>query len=83
MDLYTKGRRKTLCRLPKPEPKAEYQCRALLLAMGAGEADGDRRGWWRQTRLAGAGEANGGGKPPASCPSPPASQTKEATGPNP
>jgi len=36
-----------------------------------------------QTRLVGAGEANGGGKPPASCPSPPASQTMEATGPNP
>jgi hypothetical protein len=31
----------------------------------------------------GADEANGGGKPPASCPSPPASKTKEATGPNP
>jgi hypothetical protein len=63
IDLYTKERRKTPCRLPKPEPKAEYQCRALL-NMGAGEADG-------------------GGKPPASCPNPPASKTKEATGPNP
>jgi hypothetical protein len=31
----------------------------------------------------GAGEANGGRKPPASCPSPPAPNTREATGPNP
>ena len=31
----------------------------------------------------GAGEANGARKPPASCPSPPAPQTKEATGPYP
>jgi len=31
----------------------------------------------------GAGEADGGGQPPASCPSPPASKTKEATRPNP
>jgi len=28
--------------------------------MGAGEADGGRRGWWGQVRLVGAGEANGG-----------------------
>jgi len=62
--IHERERRKTPCRLPKPEPKAEYQCRALLLSMGAGEADG-------------------GGQPPASCPSPPASKTKEATGPNP
>jgi len=46
MDLYTKERRKTACRLPKPEPKAEYRCRALLLGIGAGEADGGRRGQW-------------------------------------
>jgi len=38
---------------------------------------------WGQARLVGAGEADGGGQPPASCPSPPASKTKEATGPNP
>jgi len=50
--------------------------------MGAGEVGGGRRGWWGQMRPVGAGEANGGGKPPASCPSPPASKTKEATGPN-
>jgi len=62
--IYKRERRKTQCRLPKPEPNAEYQCRALLLAMGAGEA-------------------NGGRKPPASCPSPPAPNTREATGPNP
>jgi hypothetical protein len=31
----------------------------------------------------GAGEAKGGRKPPASCPSPPAPNTREATGPNP
>jgi len=53
-------RRKTQCRLPKPEPNAEYQCRTLLLAMGAGEADGGKRGWWGQARLVGAGEAGGG-----------------------
>ena len=61
MDLYMKEREgKTQCRLPKPEPNAEYQCRALLLAMGADEADGGRRDWWGQARLVGAGEANGG-----------------------
>jgi len=54
-----------------------------LLSMGAGEADGGRRGWWAQTRLVGAGEVNGGRKPLASCPSPPALNTKKATGPNP
>ena len=51
--------------------------------MGASEADGGRRGRWGQTRLVGAGKADGGGKPPASYPCPPASDTKEATGPNP
>jgi hypothetical protein len=61
--IYKRERRKTACRLPKPERKAEYKCRALLTM--------------------GAGEAGGGGQPPASCPSPPASKTKEATGPNP
>jgi hypothetical protein len=44
--IYKKERRKTPCRLPKPEPKAEYQCRALLLSMGVGEAGGGRRGRW-------------------------------------
>jgi len=81
--IYERERRKTQCRLPKPEPNAEYQCRALLLAMGAGEADGGKRGWWWQARLVGAGEAYGGRKPPATCPSAPAPNTREATGPNP
>jgi hypothetical protein len=55
----------------------------------AGEADGGKRGWWGQARPVGAGEAggagevNGGRKPPAFCPSPPAPNTREATGPNP
>jgi len=52
--IYERERRKTPCRLPKPEPKAEYQCRALLLSMGAGEADGGRRGRWGQARPMGA-----------------------------
>jgi len=38
----------------KAEPNTEYQCRALLLAMGAGETDGGRRGWWGQARPMGA-----------------------------
>jgi len=60
---------------PKPNISAEATV-GLLLSMGAGKADGG------QTRLVGVGEDNGCGKPPASCPSPPASTTKEATGPN-
>jgi len=63
-------------RLPVPEL-------GLLLSMGAGEAGGGRRDWWEQARLVGVGKANGGRKPPASCPSPPAPNTREATGPNP
>jgi len=43
---------------------------------------GGRRGRWGQARLVGAGEANGGRKPPASCPSLRSNATK-ATGPNP
>jgi hypothetical protein len=74
-------------RVPVPSPPpyhGERQGRwGQARQMGAGEADGGRRGWWGQTRLVGAGEADGSGKPPASCPSPPASETKEATGPNP
>jgi len=72
----------------KPSIASGDQCRAslqglaLLLSMGAGEADGGRRGWWGQARLVGAGEANGGRKPPASCPSLRPNATK-ATGPNP
>ena len=60
MDLYMKERRKTQCRLPKPEPNAEYQCRAVLLAMGAGEADRGKRGRQGQARPMGASEAGGG-----------------------
>ena len=44
--IYERERRKTQCRLPKPELNTEYQCRALLLAMGAREAGGGRRGQW-------------------------------------
>jgi len=44
--IYERERKKTPCRLPMPEPKAKYQYRALLLAMGAGEAGGGRRGRW-------------------------------------
>jgi len=62
------------CRVPVPSPPPHH---------GAGEADEGRQGRWGQARLVGAGEANGGRKPPASCPSPPAPNTREATGPNP
>jgi len=50
--------------------------------MGASEAGGGRRDRWGQVKLVGAGEANGGRNPPALCPSPPAPNTREATGPN-
>jgi len=39
---------------------------------GASEADGGKRGWWGHARpvgLMGAGEANGGSKPPGQIPS--------------
>jgi hypothetical protein len=52
--IYERESRKTQCRLPKPEPNAEYQCRALLFAMGAGETGGGRQGWWGQARPMGA-----------------------------
>jgi hypothetical protein len=55
-------------RVPVPSPSPQH---------------GGRRGRWGQARLVGAGEANGGRKPPASCPSPPTPNTREATGPNP
>jgi hypothetical protein len=90
IDLYTKEREGKLhadCqrRSPKPSTSVEPSSSAWEQArqMGASEADGGRRGRWGQTRLVGGGKANGGGKPPASSPSPPASETKEATGPNP
>jgi hypothetical protein len=69
--------------MPTAKAEAEHQCRALLLSVEVREANGGRRDPWGQARLVGAGEANGGGKPPASCPGPPASKTKKATGPNP
>jgi len=37
--------------------------------MGAGEADRGKQGRWGQARLVGAGEANGGRKPPGQIPS--------------
>jgi hypothetical protein len=83
--IYERERRKS----SMPTARAGARSRAsvprlgLLLSMGAGKPDGGWRDWWGQTRLVGAGEVNGGGKPPASCPSPLASKTKEATGPNP
>jgi len=36
--------------------------------MGASEAGGGKRGRWGQARLVGAGEANGGRKPPGQIP---------------
>jgi hypothetical protein len=76
--IYERERRKS----SMPTARAGARSRAsvlrlgLQLSMGAGKADGG------QTRLVGADEVNGGGKPPASCPSPPASKTKEASGAN-
>jgi hypothetical protein len=64
--IYERERWKTHYGLPKPEPNAKYQCGALLLAMGASEADGGKQGQWGQARLVGAGKANGGRMPPAS-----------------
>jgi len=51
--------------------------------MVASEADRGKRGWWGETRLVGAGEADGGCKAPATSPSPLAPNTRETTGPNP
>jgi len=84
MILYTKERKKSYM----PTARAGAGSRAsvpklgLQLSMGARKADGGRRGWWGHTRLVRAGTVNGGGKPLASCRSPPVSKTKEATGPN-
>ena len=71
MDLYTKEREGKLhadCQSRSPKPSTSAEPSSSA---------------WGQTRQVRAGEADGGGKPPASCPSPPASKTKEATGPNP
>jgi len=78
MDLYMKEREKEN---PMPTAKAGAQCRVPVPSPPP--RHGDRRGRWGQARLVGAGEANGGRKPPATCPSPPALNTREATGPNP
>jgi hypothetical protein len=50
IDIYKRDRKKTPCRQPKLERKAEYQGRALL-TLGAGEAGVGRRGVWGQVRL--------------------------------
>jgi len=67
--------------------KAEYHIRRPMPGITPGASPppqhGGRRGWCGQARLVGAGEANGGHKPLASCPSLPAPNTWEATGPNP
>jgi len=79
IDLYTKER----------EGKLHADCQSRVPVPSPPPQHGGRRGRWGQarqvgqTRQVGAGEADGDGKPPASCPSPPASKTKEATGPNP
>jgi hypothetical protein len=71
MDLYTKER----------EGKLNADCQSWS-PMPSTSAEPSSSPWW-QARLVGAGEVNGGRKPPASCPSPPALNTREATGPNP
>ena len=75
------------CRVPVPSPPPRHGGRrgrwGQARPMGASEAGGGRRDRWGQARLVGAGEANGGRKPPGLCPSPPAPNTREATGPNP
>jgi hypothetical protein len=77
MDLYMKER--------EGKPNADCQSRSPMPSTSA-EPSSSPWGQARpmgQARLVGAGEANGGRKPPASCPSPPAPNTTEATGPNP
>ena len=66
---------------PLPTAKAGAQCRVPVPSPPP--RHGGKRGWWGQARLVGAGEANGGRKPPATSSSPPAPNTREATGPNP
>jgi len=75
----------TQSRSPMPSTSAEPSSSpwGQMRPMGAGGAGGGRRVRWGQARLVGAGEANGGCKPPATCPSPPAPNTREATVPNP
>jgi len=59
-----------------PTAKAGAQCRVPVPI--SPPHNGGRRGRWGQAILVGAGEANGGRKSPATCPSPPAPNTKEA-----
>jgi len=49
-------------RSPMPSTSAEPSSSPWGQArpMGAGKADGGKRGWWGQARLVGAGEAGGG-----------------------
>jgi len=70
IDLYIKERERKL--------HADCQSRSPKLSTSA-----ELSSPWGQARLEGVGEVCGGGQPPTSCPSPPASKTKEATGPNP
>jgi len=77
MDLYMKereGKSNADCQSRSPMRRTSAEPSSLpwgqARPMGAGEAGGG-------------GEANGGRKPPASCPSPPAPNTRVATGPNP
>jgi hypothetical protein len=71
MDLYMKER--------EGKPNADCQSRSPMPSTSAEPSSSQ----WGQANLVGAGEANGGRKLPASCPSPPAPNTREATGPNP
>jgi len=61
------------------KPNADCQSRSPMPSTSAEPSSSP----WGQARLVGAGGANGGRKPPATCPSPPAPNTREATGPNP
>jgi hypothetical protein len=62
---------------------ADCQSRSRVLVPSPPPHRGGTRGQWRQARSMGAGEVDGGGKPPVLCPSPPVSKTKKAIEPNP
>jgi len=78
IDLYTKEREG---KTPMPTAKAWTQCRVPVPSPPP--CHGGRRGRWGQERVVGAGEANGGREPPATCLSPPAPNSKDTTGPHP